>query len=170
LPKVFHGINLADILRQADSSFAPVLAGKRKHPRRLMSARGFIVEVLTTKGRRDEDVVIPGLGVAAIPLPYLDYLIKDATTAVASTAPRVIVRAPTPARYAIHKLIVYQICEPGAKRIKDLLQARELIAALREHDPGSLDEAIRAAEARGRSWKRLVQLGLAIAQERLISL
>jgi hypothetical protein len=80
------------------------------------------------------------------------------------------VRAPTPARYAIHKLIVYQIREPGAKRIKGLLQARELIAALREHDSGSLDEAIRAAEARGRSWKRLVQLGLAIAQERLISL
>ena len=165
LPKVFHGVDLLRTLRHADPSFAPIFAGPRKAPRRLVSARGFIVEVLTTKGRRDEDVAVPGLGIAAIPLPYLDYLLENPATALALYGAGVLVRVPEPGRYAIHKLIVCQIREPGPKRIKDLLQARELIAALREHDPESLNDAIAAAEARGRSWARLVRSGLTLLRD-----
>jgi hypothetical protein len=162
LPKIFHGIDLLETLRQADPSFAPVFAGSRKAPRRLVSASGFMVEVLTTLGRRDEDFTVPGLGIAAIPLPYLDYLIEEPVTALALYGAGILVRVPDPARYAIHKLIVHQLREPGPKRIKDLLQARELITALHEHDPDALDDAIAAAKARGRSSARLVRSGLSL--------
>jgi hypothetical protein len=62
---------------------------------------------------------------------------------------------PQPARYALHKLIISQERDRSAadKRKKDLVQAAEMIALLKEDHPGDLELAKEAAVARGAGWK-----------------
>ena len=60
----------------------------------------------------------------------------------------------------MHKLIVHQIRTEPVKRMKDLVQARELIGIYRERDPDHLEMAIEDAVKRGPSWRRLVRAGL----------
>lgn len=56
-------------------------------------------------GKRTE---IRQLGVPAIPLRFIDYLIEESLPAVALGRRPVLVRVPQPARYAVHKLILSQ--------------------------------------------------------------
>ncbi len=91
----------------------------------------------------------------------MDYLIEDPIRVVALYGAGVLVRVPTPERFAIHKLIVSQL-RPirSAKRVKDVEQARQLIAALRERDPESIDTAIEEARARGPTWRKRIDAAL----------
>ena len=66
-----------------------------------------------------------------------------------------------PERFAVHKLIVAQIRPPrSVKRVKDVEQARQLIAALRSRDPESIDNEIEEARARGRTWRKRIDAAL----------
>ena len=68
---------------------------------------------------------------------------------------------PQPARYAIHKLIVAQVRRASsAKRQKDLIQARELIAALDTANPGAVKDALADARRRGAKWKAAIDRSL----------
>ena len=160
LEKLRQGENLLTTLRRADRTFAPVHIRPSSLPRQFASEQGFSVEVLTTRGRSDETVPIPALGCVAKPVPYLEYLLENAVEAVSLYGAGVLIRVPDPARYAVHKLIVHQMRNDPAKKIKDLVQARELFAAYRARDPDHLDEAIERAIVRGRAWAQLVRAGL----------
>lgn len=152
--------NLLTTLKRADDSFAASYARPHKLPRRFVSQDGFIVELLTTRGRSDAPVAVPQLGCMAMPLAYLDYLIEDPVDALVLYGAGVPVRVPDPARYAVHKLIVHRIRTEPVKRMKDFVQARELIGIYRERDPDRLEVAIEEAVKRGPGWQRLVQAGL----------
>lgn len=160
LERLRQGENLLTTLRRADPTFAPVHVRPSSLPRQFASEQGFVVEVLTTRGRSDETVPIPALGCVAKPLPYLEYLLEDAVEVVSLYGAGVLIRVPDPARYAVHKLIVHQVRNDAAKKIKDLAQARELFAAYRARDPDHLDDAIESAIMRGRAWAQLVRAGL----------
>jgi hypothetical protein len=160
-----EGESLLDVIKRADPTFIPQPSlDPRTPPWRFRSAAGLEVEVVTrhrTRADEEHPVVIPGLRCSAQPLRYLEFLIVDSISAVALYGAGVPVMVPQPARYAVHKLIVAQLRQQGAaKREKDLVQARELIAALDTSHPGAVKDALEDARQRGRKWKAAVDRSL----------
>jgi hypothetical protein len=148
------------ILRRADKTFQPKFS--RIHPKACVvfaANNAFKVDILTTLSRKDEPVQIPSLGCAAQPLPFVEYLLEDATPAVALYGPGVLVRVPDPVRYALHKVIV-STRRHGPKSTKDTLQASELIQALAAHRQHDLAEAVRELRQRGPSWRHAFDEGV----------
>lgn len=160
LPHLVEAEDLQKILRRADPTFEAKWHAQDELPRAFSSERGIVIEMLTTRGRADGPVQIKGLGCAAQPLPYLEYLIEEPIETVALYGTGVRVSVPDPARYAVHKLIVHAL-RKGPKAQKDLVQARELIEVLRARDPGALEMAIEDAVRRGKAWRTFVRQGLA---------
>jgi hypothetical protein len=159
------GESLLDVIERADPSFIPQPSlDPRTPPWRFRSAAGLEIEVVTrhrTRADEEHPVVIPGLRCSAQPLRYLEFLIADPIPAVALYGAGVPVTVPQPARYGVHKLIVAQVRQQGsAKREKDLIQARELIAALETSHPGAVKDALENARQRGRKWKAAVDRSL----------
>ncbi len=76
--------------------------------------------------------------------------------AVALYRSGILVKIPTPERYAIHKLIVADRRRSGTeglKAIKDRAQAEFLIEVLNEQRPGELAEAYEEARNNGPKWR-----------------
>jgi hypothetical protein len=139
----------------------PALCGSRFKARE----GEFKVEFLTPLTGRNPAVgqrtEIRQLGVPAIPLRFLDYLIEEPLPAVALGRRPVLVRVPQPARYAVHKLIVAKERSKtfALKAQKDLEQSFHLQKVLEKIDPESLSEAFMDARKRGPGWKRRVDAG-----------
>lgn len=153
-----EGLKLIDVLRRADASFTPAMALDRKAlPKRFRSASGFDVDVITRYRSRADDeggVALHGLGCSAQPLRFMEFLIEEPVDVVALYNAGILIRVPQPARYAVHKLIIAQERRVNpAKRQKDLLQAENLMAALRESDPAALEDALDDARSRGSRWR-----------------
>jgi hypothetical protein len=160
-----EGEGLLDVIKRADPTFIPQPSlDPRTPPWRFRSAAGLEIEIVTRHRRRaDEEspVVIPGLRCSAQPLRYLEFLIAEPISAVALYGAGVAVMVPQPARYAVHKLIVARLRRASsAKRQKDLVQARELIAALDTASPGAVNDALADARRRGSKWKAAVDQSL----------
>jgi hypothetical protein len=160
-----QGESLLDVVKRADPSFVPQPTLDPRTPAwRFRSAAGLEIEVVTrhrTRADEDHPVVIPGLRCSAQPLRYLEFLIADPIPAVALYGAGVPVTVPQPARYAVHKLIVARLRhQASAKREKDLIQAKELIAALDAAYPGAVTDALAIARQRGRKWKAAVDRSL----------
>ncbi len=95
-------------------------------------------------------VQIPGLGLAAQPLVFLDYLIDDPIPAVVLRQSGILVQVPNPARFALHKLWVARQ-RPAAQQVraaKDRQQAEALLELLVDERPEDLREAWRALAGR----------------------
>jgi hypothetical protein len=155
---------IIDILRGIDKSFRDI-------PNALDSRRstsyadkdGIRVDFLTpTRGvNSDKPQSLPSLKTDAQPLPFLDYLIYHPEPAVILYNAGIYVQVPTPARYAVHKLIVSQRRPEGfAKRDKDLQQAQSLLAVLAEKRPHAMKLAWLDAYERGPTWRQLLTEGL----------
>ena len=167
IPHLAKGLHVDAMLRNADKSFAARFAATDKLPARFQSATsGLVVEMLTTRGRSDGPVPIPGLGCAAIPLRFMEYLLEDPVEVVVLYGAGVRIKVPDPARYAVHKLIVHQVRTNPIKAQKDLWQAKELIEVYRARNPDHLDDMIEDATRRGRTWSKLVRDGLRLAEAR----
>jgi len=100
----------------------------------------------------EEPVFLPGLGVAAHPLRFLDYLIESPAQAAIVGLDGILVNVPDPARFAFHKLLISQRrpVSEQAKAAKDLRQAGALIEVLLLDRPGDLPiawEALRPSPA-----------------------
>ncbi len=157
--------SLEDILRRADPTFAGVPGlTPTTFPSRFRARSGFMVDVLAPTRSRAHDTwaPIPALRAAAAAVEHLDWLIAGPSPAVALYGAGVLVQAPQPARYAVHKLIVAQRREAGsAKRQKDLDQARALIEALRQTEPFAVEDALEDARRRGRrGWRDRIDRSL----------
>lgn len=102
-----------------------------------------------------------GLGVAAHPLRFLDYLMEDSLQAAALSSTAVAVRVPSPARFALHKLILAgrRQASEHTKAIKDILQAESLLRVLLDDRPGDVDLAYKEIERR--RWKKHLRQGIA---------
>jgi hypothetical protein len=161
-----EGETLEAILRRADPTFSGVPElDPRAFPSRFRNAAGFRVDVLTPRRRTDDAHPMPlrNLRAGAVPLQHLDWLIADAREAVVLHGAGVCVRVPRPERYAVHKLILAQKRDAAnaVKRRKDLVQARALIEALEAQAPYDLEDALRAAEAKGKSgWAEPIRRSL----------
>lgn len=151
------------ILRRADPTFEPRWTATDRLPRAFRTANGFSVDVLTRFGRgRRSPVPIEALGCAAEALSFQEYPVEDTMNAVALYGSGVLVRVPTPLRYAVHKLIIAQErAATSPKRTKDLAQARELIDIYLATDDAALLDALDDARGRGPAWRKAITASLA---------
>jgi hypothetical protein len=154
---------LLEVLQKADASFRAIPHLKAGATASYVNDNGFRVDVLTENRGPDRDapVRLPALGTHAVPLRFLDFLIHEEIPAVLLHDAGVLVNVPSPARYAVHKLIVAQRRKEGAVKIdKDLMQAEALIAALAARRPHDLRAAWNEASGRGAKWRELITTGL----------
>jgi len=145
-------VDLEEALREADKAFFPVPALNRKEPSTTFKIRGsdLSVSLLTPMlGKPDSGAkLIPSLNAMASPLRFLDYLLEDIQPAVVPIRQGVLVNIPSPARFALHKLVISQRrpASFAVKARKDILQAQEVLRVLLEERPGDILLAHDAAE------------------------
>lgn len=142
-------------LDRLDMGFLPVPALDPRHPSTSFKVRGEALRVdFLTPGTGTRPIPLPGLGTSAQPLPYLDYLIENPERAAVVDRGGFLVLVPSPARFALHKVLVAAE-RPAAfqtKAAKDLAQASELLRALQENRPADIRAAV--ATLRKRGWER----------------
>lgn len=151
------------ILKRADPSFVPKWSNEDKLPKAFKNSTGFSVDILTRYGRgRKSPVQIEQLGCAAEALSFQEYPAEITIDAVALYNTGVLVRVPTPVRYAVHKLIVAQQRKPAqaAKKKKDLMQARDMIDIFLATNETELQDALDEARDRGKAWKTAINASL----------
>ncbi|MFA4973566.1 MAG: GSU2403 family nucleotidyltransferase fold protein [bacterium] len=160
-----RSVDILAILRKTGLNFHEVPALSAKYPSSsFLSAEGLRVDLLTPlAGRPRGNVKLPNIsGAGATPLPFLDFLIKDAIDAVLiGPGKGIAVTVPNPARFAVHKLAIAarRPSSEAAKTQKDLEQAAELIAVLAEERPTELATALRSVARIGGKFKSYLEKG-----------
>jgi hypothetical protein len=119
---------------------------------------------------RDRVFEHPSLGVNLQPLRFMEYLLEDVQqAAILSAAGAVLVNVPDPARFALHKLLVYaeRRGRSPEKAMKDLRQASALIEVVSEFREDSLRKLWRDLLDRGPGWRRRARTAMG-ALEKLL--
>lgn len=129
----------------------------------------FRVDFLTTLHRgKEKPFEHPQLRVALQPLKFMEYSLEDVIQAVLFCQEgAVTVNIPHPARYALHKLLVYGERKGSfmQKSRKDLWQAAALLGCLKSRRAWEVEEAWTDLIGRGPGWVERVKQGLgALAQ------
>ncbi len=116
------------------------------------------VDVLTPLVGPDDSSAekLTTLGVHATPVRFLDFLLAETQPAVVLSGAGILVRVPTPERYALHKLIVASRRDRAFrdKARKDLEQARVLLEILLEQQPDDIADAWNDLVSRGGRWRK----------------
>jgi hypothetical protein len=159
-------VDLVAALKEVDPSFIGLTSLlDNAPPYAFRNADAYRVEFVTVQGRRAgrKPVLIANLGVGAMPLPFLEYLIEGTMDAVALFRSGVLVRVPAPERFALHKLIVAErrgVSSTPAKKYKDIAQAEALLTVMIEERPQAVRHAWRDAVRRGAKWRRNIRASL----------
>jgi hypothetical protein len=149
------------VLRRANKTFKPRWNADDKLPKVFMADDGLRVDMLTRLGRGGKSVVeVEELGCAAVALSFQEFPAEDTIETVALYGAGVLVRVPTPVKFAVHKLLVAQRRKTADKKKKDLSQAHELIDIFLETDEAALQDALDGARDRGKSWKTAINASL----------
>jgi hypothetical protein len=110
----------------------------------------------------------PQLHITLQPLKFMEFSLENVQqAALLSNAGVVIANVPHPARFALHKLIIYGEREGAyaTKANKDLAQAACLLGALKIHRAWEVEEAWLDLTKRGKGWVDRARNGLtALAQ------
>jgi hypothetical protein len=156
-PQILLGIkntrtDLRQTLLESNLGFFEVPALNRKAPSTSFSIRGkeLSVDLLTPLHGKpiSEPIEIPAFNTYAQPMRFLEYLLEDTQAAVVVAKSGILVNVPSPARFAIHKLVVSQrrVAAFQTKKQKDIHQAAQLIEWLISERPGDIEIAIDAAK------------------------
>lgn len=156
-PEILLGLentqtNLKEALLRSNMGFFEVPALDRKAPSTSFSIRGkeLSVDLLTPLHGKptSKPVEIPALNTFAQPVRFLSYLLEDTQAAVVVAKSGILVNVPSPARFALHKLVVSQrrIAAFQTKSQKDIGQASQLIEWLLDERPGDIQIAVAAAQ------------------------
>jgi hypothetical protein len=126
---------------------------------------------LITPGRDGQDapIYLPRFHAAAAPIKYLSIAMREAQPAIAvNGATATLVAVPTPARYALHELLVSQTrsAMQQTKSGKDLHQAALLLEVLAEDRPEDLELAAAAFSSSGPAVTKKVLRALTLAAKR----
>ncbi|MDL1871843.1 hypothetical protein FBR05_06525 [Deltaproteobacteria bacterium PRO3] len=161
--------NSADIpkaLESLEMGFLPVTGFHPSDPSTSFKVRGqaLRVDLLTPEQspHRKKSVLIPRWNAWAQPLRYLDYLLEDTVRGAVIDGGGILVYVPTPARFALHKLIVSQERSVAfhGKGEKDLRQAAQILEVLAAERPGDLTMAWKNLKGRGVDWVKKAKAGL----------
>lgn len=160
-----RGTDLPGVLDQLDMGFLPVPAFDPAGNTTSFKVRGqgLRVDLLAPAVRAGQrDIRIPRLNAWAQPLKFLDYVMEDTVDAAAIDGGAVLVSVPTPARFALHKLIVAneRPASMHPKREKDLWQAARILEVVLDERRGDLPIAWAALASRGAGWVRRATAGI----------
>lgn len=161
-----------DAIASLEMGFLPVagLSGKSGGTYLIPSEPEFRLDFLTPLHRKgDEAYEHPTLHITLQPLPFMEFSL-EAVEQAALFCPEgaVVVNVPDPARFALHKLLVYGERRGtfSAKSTKDLAQVAQLFAYLAEHRSTQLAEAYADLLSRGKGWKTRMAQGIAALSKR----
>lgn len=166
LPHDFH-IDTVEAINSLELGLLPVREISGKAGASYLNPRepDFRLDFLTTRHRNgDAPYQHPRLGIALQPLEFLEYSLEDIQQAVLlSDGQCVVVNVPHPARFALHKLIVYGERKGTfvSKSSKDLSQAAALLSVLRTRRAWEVQEAWADLLSRGKGWQQRVSRGYA---------
>jgi hypothetical protein len=129
---------------------------------------GFQLDFLTTLHRGGEEKYEhPQLHVTLQPLKFMEYSLVQVQQAVlCNKEGAVVVNIPHPARYALHKLIVYGAREGAfaSKAGKDLIQAASLLQYFKNNRTWEIKEAYQDLVSRGKGWGMRFERGLSAVE------
>ena len=160
-------IRTHEAIASLDMGFLPVTGLNTKAGATYLNPREpeFKLDFLTTLTRTgDEPYDHPQLGVTLQPLKFMEFSLERVQQAVLFAGEHcVVVNVPQPARYALHKLLVYGEREGAfaTKAGKDLLQVFQLLAWLKTHRPAETVEVWEDLISRGPGWVKRARPGLA---------
>ncbi|MEM6959958.1 MAG: GSU2403 family nucleotidyltransferase fold protein [Myxococcota bacterium] len=163
-PRVKPGA--AAILRGVDRRFEPVLGFDRPpHATRWRLPSGELsVDLITPWSGRGSPRprAIPQLDAHAMPVRFLDYLLRDPVPAALLWQSGIFVTVPSPARYALHKLMVAERRNPTehSKTSKDLAQTEALLDVLLSDQPEELAQRWSELRAKGPAWRKAADASL----------
>lgn len=124
----------------------------------------FRLDFLTTRHRGgDAPIEHPQLHVTLQPLRFIEYSLENiAQVALFSAEGTGVVNVPHPARYALHKLLVYGERSGSftQKANKDLAQAAALLDWFKRYRPWEVEEAWQDMVSRGRGWVSRIGRGV----------
>ncbi|MBW1702802.1 MAG: hypothetical protein JRJ50_11915 [Deltaproteobacteria bacterium] len=164
--------DVPQILEGLEMGFLPVPPLNPKNPSTSFKVRGkpLRVDILTPEISANDrnPVFISRFNVAAQPIRFLDYLIENPEQGAVVNGGGILLKVPTPARFAFHKLIASR--ERGVtmhdKVEKDIMQAAQVFSVLADERPGDLLLAWDEIERRGEGWVKRVAAGLSVMRER----
>lgn len=160
---------LLNILRTVDPGFEAVsYAFDASKAASYALGERYRVDMLPTNrgAPRDAPSRRPTLKSDATPLQYMDFLLRETVEAALLHGSGVLVNLPTPARFAVHKLIVSRDHQVNPEKgRKDRLQAAHLIEALSLEDPFALRDAYAEARDRGPEWRRPLDQAVSLLPE-----
>lgn len=168
-------VDLKQALLDAEMGFVETPAFNRKSPSTSFKIRRqqLSVDVLTPMiGKpNSEPLFIQVLNTYAEPVRFLDYLLEDIQPAAIIAKAGILVNVPSPARYAIHKLVtsVHRPAAMQGKSIKDIEQAKMLLSVLIEDRPGDIYQAINAAQQMPEKFFEQMKNGVMKLPKELIS-
>jgi hypothetical protein len=119
-------------------------------------------------GGKEEVFEHRGLGVNLQPLRFLEFVLEDIDQSVIiSAVGPVMVNVPDPARFALHKILVFveRRARNPQKAKKDLRQAAALIEALSEFRFDDLGKLWGELLDRGAGWRQRARKGLVALEE-----
>lgn len=155
-----------DMLRETGIKFFEVPALRRSQHGTSFKEGGasrLKVDLLVPSPGEDyPTILVPELKAYARGLPYLRYLLGESQQVpVLSPHGVVLVRVPSPERYAVHKLVASQLrTKTSSKPAKDLRQAATIIEALEELFPGAIEAAMAVVPARAHKHLRRAVVAL----------
>ncbi len=124
----------------------------------------FRLDFLTPRHRGgDTPVEHPQLHVSMQPLRFIEYSLENIVqVALFSTEGSGVVNVPHPARYALHKLLIYGERSGSftQKANKDLAQAAALLSWFKIYRPWEVEEAWQDMVGRGKGWANRVKRGV----------
>lgn len=130
----------------------------------------FRLDFLTTLHREGETPYQhKQLGIPLQPLKFMEFSLMQVQQSVLLSGDQaVLVNLPHPARYALHKLIVYGERESAfmIKSSKDLMQAASLLAVLKERRPWDIEAAWQDLKQRGKGWTQRINKGITALDHR----
>jgi len=147
--------------------FLPVsgLSGKAGGAYLIPHEPEFRLDFLTTLHRgKEQPYEHDQLHVTLQPLKFMEFSLQQVQqTALLSSDGAVMVNVPHPARYALHKLLVFGEREGGflAKSMKDLRQAASILAYFKEYRAWEVDDHWHDLIGRGKGWRSRALRGLA---------
>jgi hypothetical protein len=159
-------LNVGDLLKKVEKGFKYVPSLSNKYPpSSFVGPSGMRVDIVTPlRGKPRNIVKIRNIvDVAAIPLRFLDFLIKEPVDSVLiGVRGGIPVTIPHPARYAIHKLIIssQRPVSELAKSAKDIIQAEQIILICAKEQLYELKMAFNEAMRQGPKWKRYIEKGI----------
>lgn len=159
--------SMHDALASLEMGFLPALGGTKGFASNYMSEKepDLRIDFLTVRRRNNDEVRMPDLGVALVPLKFMEFLLERPGQGVLlDRADACMVNLPDPARYGLHKLLVAAERGPRhAKYRKDILQALALIEWHLERAPALLTETWADLVLRGAGWEKRARDSLAHA-------